>query len=213
MKKIVLIGGGGHAASVLDALIRRIEFEVVGIVDPSVRVGETLLGIPFLGGDEELPKIFNSGVKAATISVGSIENTDLRVKLYKMVKDIGFYLPVVRDPTAIVGCGSQISEGTFIGKGAIVNALSEIGKMAIINSNVVIEHECKIGEYCHIAPGSILGGKVNVGDYTHIGIGSVIIQGVNVGRYSLIGAGSVVIKDIAGHKIAYGNPCREKESI
>jgi sugar O-acyltransferase (sialic acid O-acetyltransferase NeuD family) len=209
MDKVVLIGGGGHASSVLDALLSSKEYDVVGITDPSVRAGEKLLGIPFLGNDEILSELFNSGVKAAFIAVGSIGNTSLRVKLYESVKKIGFTLPVVKDPSAIIGRGCHISEGTFIGKGVIINALSEIGKMAIINSKALIEHECKIGAYCHIAPGSILGGNVLIGEHTHVGIGSIVLQGINVGHHSLIGAGSVVVKNIGEHKKAYGNPCNE----
>lgn len=213
MDKIVLIGGGGHAASVLDALLSTKKYEVVGITDTTVKAGEMLLGIPVLGGDELLPELFNNGVKAAFITVGSIGSTSLRVKLYEMAKKIGFTLPVIQDPTAVVGRYCHISEGVFIGKGVVINTLSEVGQMSIINSKAIIEHECKIGEFCHIAPGSILGGNVHIGEHAHVGIGSVILQGIKVGHHSMIGAGSVVIKNILEHKKAYGNPCREVGSI
>ena len=213
MDKIVLIGGGGHAVSVLDTLLSTKTYEIVGITDSTVNASETLLGIPYLGSDGILPELFNSGVKAAFIVVGSIGNTILRVNLYEMVRKIGFTVPVIQDPAAIVGRGCHISEGTFIGKGAVINALSEIGKMAIINSKALIEHECKIGAYCHIAPGCILGGNVHIGDNTHIGIGVTVMQGIKVGHHSMVGAGSVVLKDIAAHKKAYGNPCREAGNI
>lgn len=213
MDKMVLIGGGGHAASVLDTLLSDNTYEVVGITDPGVSVDITLLGIPFLGSDKILPELFSSGVKTAIITVGSIGNTDLRIKLYKMVKKIGFSLPVIKDPTAIVGRECQISEGTFIGKGAVVNALCNIGNMVIINSRALIEHECKIGAFCHISSGSTIGGNVQIGENTHIGIGSTVIQGIKIGHHSMIGAGSIVVKDIAEHKKAYGNPCIEVEKI
>lgn len=40
------------------------------------------------------------------------------------------------------------------------------------------------------------------------GGGAIIMPGVTIGNHVVIGAGSVVTKDIPGHVIAYGNPCR-----
>ncbi len=213
MDKIVLIGGGGHAISVLDTILSKKEYEVIGITDSCAKAGEQLLGVPILGSDELLPKLFENGVKLAFVTVGSVGDTNSRVKIYEKIKRIGFRLPVIIDPTAIVGRGCQISEGTFIGKGAVVNAHSKIDKMVIINSKALIEHECKIGAFCHVAPGSVLGGNVNIGEYTHVGIGSTVIQGINIGHHSLIGAGSVVLKDVSPYRKAYGNPCREVGGI
>lgn len=212
MDKIVLIGGGGHAISVLDTLLSCDGYQVIGIVDSIFEGEKTLLGIPYLGDDSILQEIYNSGVNNAVIAVGSIGDTGLRVKLYDMAKKIGFNLPVIIDKTAIVGIECAISEGVFIGKGVVVNAFSTIGRMAIINSTALVEHECKIGAFSHIAPGCKLGGKVLVGEHTHIGIGSTVIQGVQIGDNSLIGAGSVVVKNIPNGIKAYGNPCREVEN-
>jgi sugar O-acyltransferase (sialic acid O-acetyltransferase NeuD family) len=211
MDDIVIIGGGGHALSVIDTLISENKYNIVGILD--INKKESLLGIPFLGDDSNLQDVYDNGVRNVVIAIGGIGAFNNRVKVYNIVKEMGFKLPPIIDKTAQIGKGSCIAEGTFIAKGAVVNACSTIGKLSIINSLAVIEHECRIGEFCHIAPGCNLGGSVKVGNFTHIGIGSTIIQGVNIGDRTLIGAGSVVVKDIASCVKAYGNPCRKVGNI
>jgi UDP-perosamine 4-acetyltransferase len=53
-KRIVVVGAGGHAKVVIDAIWAMGEFEIVGVVDPKPANPE-VLGVSVLGGDEELP--------------------------------------------------------------------------------------------------------------------------------------------------------------
>lgn len=213
MDKIVLVGGGGHAASVLDTLLSSNSHNVIGITDSNAKSGSDLLGIHYIGDDNALQAIYDSGVKNAVIAIGSLGDTSIRRKLYNLVKNIGFNLPTIIDPTAIIGRGCKIDEGVFIGKGAVINTLSRIDKMAIVNSTAVLEHQCKIGAFSHVAPGCILGGNVTIGEHTHIGIGTTIIQGIDIGDRVLIGAGSTVVKNMRSGIKAYGSPCREVENL
>jgi len=208
MERIVLVGGGGHAASVADTLRSTGQFEIIGFTDSSPKA-DTLLGIPYIGTDDVLSQLFRSGVRSAVVSVGSVGNTNARLGIYQNLKTIGFSLPVIQDPTAIVARNCTIQEGTYLGKGVVVNTGSIIGKMCIINTRSVIEHGGDLGDFVHLAPGVTLGGDVIVGDHTHVGIGSSVIEGRKIGRNCLIGAGSVVIKHIDNNKVAFGNPCKE----
>lgn len=207
--RLLLIGGGGHCRSILDCVLSRGLYEKVGIVD--FDQAASALGIPVVGTDDDLPHLLNDGWTNAFISVGSVGSTGLRRKLYKMVKQIGFTIPGIIDPTAAVSRDVIIDEGVFIGKGAIVNTGSRIGTCAIINTGAIIEHDCKIGAFAHISPRATLCGQVNVGDDTHVGAGSVVRQGIKIGACSLLGVGSVVVKDIPDSVKAYGNPCRVVE--
>ena len=207
-KKLLLIGGGGHCHSVLDSVLKLNEYDAIGIVDYS---NDTVNGIPVVGNDEDLPRLRKNGWTDAFITVGSVGNTSLRHRLFQMVKNEGFTVPSIVDPTAIVADDAEIDEGCFIGKGAIVNAGSKIGKAAIINTGAIIEHDCIVGEFAHISPGAVLCGQVTVGNDTHIGAGSVVRQQIEIGNNSLIGAGSVVVKNIPVNVKAFGNPCKVAE--
>jgi UDP-perosamine 4-acetyltransferase len=64
-KKIVLIGGGGHCKVVIDALKLGKKFDICGITDTKLPAQTTILGIPVLGKDEILLKVFKKGIKYA----------------------------------------------------------------------------------------------------------------------------------------------------
>ncbi|GAA0083777.1 hypothetical protein UT300007_02160 [Clostridium sp. CTA-7] len=209
MKKIILIGGGGHCKSVIDSIKKSNEYEIVGIIDTCEKIGMKISSIPIIGDDNDLINIYKSGVKHAFITIGSIGNCSLRKKIYDNIISIGYSVPSIIDNYSILADNVVIDSGCYIGKGAIINSDCKVGKMSIINTAAVVEHECKIGEYVHIGPGSVLSGNITIGNYTHIGIGSSIIQGISIGEECLIGAGSVVVSNVISNKKAYGVPCKE----
>lgn len=204
-KKLLLLGGGGHFHSVLDSIIRLNRYEEIGVVDHHF---STYMGISAVGTDEDLPQLINAGWNEAFISVGSIGDTTVRRNLYSYVKKIGYNIPSIVDPSAILGKGVQISEGAFVGKNAIVNIGSGIGVCSIINTGAILDHDCNIGDFSHISPGVTLCGQVVIGDDSHIGAGSVVRQSITIGSNTLIGVGSVVVGDIPNDVKAFGNPCR-----
>ena len=205
-KRLLLIGGGGHCKSVLDCALSMACFDEIGIVDRDLLV--SALGIHVVGSDDDLPRLKNEGWTDAFVSVGSIGDTNLRRRLYQIIKDLDFVIPTIIDPSAVVGRKTEIGEGVFIGKQAVINAGASIGVCAIINTGAIIEHDCRIGAFSHISPGGILCGQVIVGDDSHIGAGTVVRQSISIGDNTLIGAGSVVIKDVPNNSKAYGNPCK-----
>lgn len=216
--KILLIGGGGHCISVLDSLLSSYNYEKIGIVDKKptmmgtsdkVPKQNTIIGVPVVGNDDELNKLYADGYTHAFITVGSVGDVTIRKRLYELVKSVGFYIPNIIDKTGIVSSHAIWGEGIFVGKKAVINAGSKIGNCAIINTASVIEHECSIGDFVHVAPGSIVCGKVHISNETHIGAGTIIKQGIEIGTETMIGAGSVVVKNIGSYVTAYGNPCKE----
>ncbi len=204
-KKLLLIGGGGHCHSVLDAVLASGTYEEIGIIDS---IDNSYLGVSVIGNDDDIPTLFKTGWTDAFITVGSVGDTKTRRQLYEMVKEYGLTVPSIIDSTAIIGKGVKIEEGVFVGKHAVVNAGSSIGACAIINTGAIIEHDCEIGAFSHISPGTTLCGQVKVGEDSHVGAGSVIRQLVEIGDNALIGAGSVVVKYIPDNTKAYGNPCK-----
>ena len=146
------------------------------------------------------------------ISFG-IGNNQIRAKLYKKVKENGFFTPILIHPSSIISPSARIEEGTVVMPNVVVNAKAYIGKCVILNSSCVVEHESVIGDFVHISPKVAIAGDVKIGNFTHIGIGSSVIQCLEIGKNSIIGSGSVVVKNIRDFKKAYGNPCKEKGNI
>lgn len=209
VKKILLIGGGGHCLSVLDSLLESKEYNEIAIIDTKDKINDDILGVKIIGTDEDLTQLFEDGYRYAFISIGSIGNPKLRIRLYNLVKSIGYNVPIIADKSSVISKKAKLSEGVYVGKGAIINVGSVIRECAIINTGAIIEHECIINEFAHISPGTVLSGNVKIGKYTHIGTNSTVRQSISIGEETLIGSGSNVVKDIGDNTTAYGNPCRE----
>lgn len=206
MKKIILIGAGGHCKVIIDIIKSTNEYEIIGITDNNVK--GSIFDIPIIGDDTILESIHNEGVNYAFIAIGALSNINIRNNIYTKLKNIGFKLPVLIHKNAIISQLLSIEEGTCVMAGAIVNAGVNVERNCIINTGSVIEHDCNIGYNTHISSNVSIGGSVNIGCNSHIGIGSSIIQEINIGNNVTIGAGSVIINDINDFSLAVGVPAK-----
>ena len=202
MKKIVLIGGGGHAKSVVDTLDAAGEYEIAGFVDRQART-YGYRGYEVIGSDEDLGRLYDAGIHYAFLAIGFLGKSRVRDQCIQKLRDIGFQIPVVIDPSAVVARDARIEEGVFIGKRAVVNAAAFVGKHAILNTGAIVEHDCVVGAYSHVAVSSVLCGNVTLGSHCLIGAGSIILQGVQIGEDVRVGAGSTIRTGLADGVLAY----------
>ncbi|WP_027396836.1 acetyltransferase [Anaerovibrio lipolyticus] len=188
MEDIVIVGFGGHAKSVADCIEREGKYHIVGYTDLQKADSQ----YSYMGTDDELQAIFDSGIKNAAIGVGYMGKGEIRRQLYSKLKDIGFKLPIIVDPSASVSDTAAIGEGSFVGKGAIINTEAGVGKMVIINTKALVEHECVVGDYAHVAVGAVLCGQVKVGEAAFIGANATVIQCREVKGNAIIPAGATI---------------------
>lgn len=211
-KKLVLVGAGGHAASVLDCIGLQ-QFDEIALIDIPQNKGKEVLNFSVQYSDDDLASLFANGFTYAFVAVGSILNTDLRHDLSQRLTSIGFTMINVIDPSAIVSPYAILSEGIFIGKRVVVNARATIEEGSILNTGAIIEHDCVVGPFCHVSVNATLCGEVTLGSDVHVGAGSVIKQTCHVGSRTVIGIGSVVTRDLPSNVVAFGNPCKEVRSL
>ncbi|MBL1241822.1 MAG: acetyltransferase [OCS116 cluster bacterium] len=187
-KQLLLIGGGGHCRSVIDVIEQHAEYEIAGIIDNPTMVGKSLMGYKYLGGDDDLPQLFET-YKYALVTIGQIENADKRITLFNLLSTIGYQMPVIISPLAYVSKHAEIDSGSVVMHHALVNAAATIGKNCIINSKALIEHDCHVGDHCHISTGAILNGGVTVQKNSFVGSNSTVIQDATISGF--IKAGSL----------------------
>ena len=204
MKKIVIVGAGGHAKVIVDMIQQQGVYDVVGLVDKKGVQG--FWGLSVIGEDCDLPMIFKSGVDYAFIALGS---NLLRCKLSSTVRHIGFHIPNIISNDAKISKRSKLGEGIAIMPGAIINADTTINDGCIINTNASIDHEGYLEPFVHIAPGCSLSGKVKIGRNSFIGTGARIIDGVSVGTNVIAGAGTVIIHDVEDNCTVVGVPAKK----
>lgn len=188
MEDIVIIGFGGHGKSLSDCIERSGRYNIVGYTD----IKDNAVRYPYLGTDDRLKEIYESGVRYAAIGVGYMGHGDLRERIYKDLKEIGFELPVICDPSSVISEAAVIGEGTFIGKGTVVNAEAEIGNVCILNTGAILEHECRVGDFAHIAVGAVVCGQACIGRAAFVGANATVIQCMSVDERRIVPAGYVV---------------------
>jgi UDP-perosamine 4-acetyltransferase len=208
---VIVIGAGGHAKVLIDALLA-IGIEVLGATDMDpVRLDSSIGGLRVLGDDNILVRYAPQAVRLVN-GLGSVAVTTARQRIYEKYKGLGYSFETIVHPSAVVSKDVELSEGVQVMAGAIIQAGSRVGQNTIINTGATIDHDCEIGAHVHLAPGAILSGNVKVGSGSHIGTGAIVIQNVRVGRNDIIGAGSVVVENIADDRKVIGVPAREWSS-
>jgi sugar O-acyltransferase (sialic acid O-acetyltransferase NeuD family) len=211
MNPIIVIGAGGHASVVADALLA-CGVKVLGYTDNDSSIhGRLLHGIPILGSDEILEKHRRESVLLAN-GIGGTGTTSLRRTVQERLESAGWRFAPVRHPSAVVSTFAQVDGTAQIFAGAIVQAGAHIHRGCLINTGAIVEHDVVLHPFVHVAPGAVLCGAVSVGAESHIGAGAVVRQLVRLGEHTMIGAGAVVVDDFRGAGTLLGVPaCLAKQ--
>jgi UDP-perosamine 4-acetyltransferase len=209
MESAIGIGAGGHAKVVVEILQLAQKYRLVGLLDAnSKKIGNELLGVPVLGDDSLLPKLYEQGIRNAFMALGSLGSCDLRATLFEKLRDCRFNVIAAIHPNAMVSPNARVGVGPTVMAGAIINPGTVIGDNVILNTGVVVDHDCSIGDHVHIATGARLSGGVTVGTGCHIGAGSTIRQALSIGKNAIVGAGAVVVKDVPDNVVVIGVPAK-----
>ncbi len=203
--KTILIGGGGHAISLLETLSDYNQIAGYADMQPSKD-----MPIPYLGTDADVLANYNPAEYEiqVTLVYTSEVNLQLRKRILERYKSYHSHTFVAQ--TALVTRNSILGEGSVVMEKAVVNR-SSIGKNTIINTGAIIEHNCIIGNNCFIGPGAVLCGGVKVGDNTFIGAGSVVRDDVSIAADCTVGMGSLVTKDITEAGVYHGQPAKSRK--
>lgn len=205
--RILVLGAGGHARVVIDALRNAGGAEVVAALDDDPRLaGGRCEGVAVLGPLAELPRVVaDLGVQAFVVAIGSGER---RLALAAAAEAAGLVARSVVHAAATVAGSAQIDAGAMILARAVVNPGARVGAHAIVNTGAIVEHDAEVGAGAHLAPGAILCGAARLGARAHGGAGSVVREGISVGADAIVGAGAAVVRDVPEGARVAGVPAR-----
>jgi acetyltransferase EpsM len=201
MKKIGIIGSGGHAKVIMD-IINEINFikfntyHIIGIFDDN-KTG-------YFNNVKILNTINNINRYDVDSFVIAIGNDKIRKKIYEKYKNIIWETLI--HPTSYISKNVFIGKGTIICAGSLIQTEVNIGNQCIINTGSSIDHETIIGDFTSICPKATICGQVKIGTCTMIGANSTIIQNIIIGDNCIIGAGTVIICCVNNNSKIVGNP-------
>ncbi len=204
MKKIALIGQGGHAKVITDMIHANKCYEIVAVFDDKYE---------YLSKEQDIcygpiPSIKETIGEIGFKLVIAIGNNAVRKRIVQQLELKDESYETIIHPTAVVSESASIGFGTVIMPKAVINADTVIGSHVIVNTAAVIEHDNQIGNFAHISPNATLTGTVFINEGTQIGAGAIVIPNQKIGEWSIIGAGATVIHDIPSFCTVVGSPAR-----
>jgi UDP-perosamine 4-acetyltransferase len=207
---VIVVGAGGHARVLIDAL-QRSGHTILFATDVDVaKRGQSVLGITVAGGDEAIAAHVPGTVLLA-IGVGSVGKDDTRRATFERFAREGHRFATVVHPNAVVAPDVTLLDGAQVMAGAVVQTGSCIGRNAIVNTGACVDHDCRVGDHAHIAPGATLSGGVEIGEGTLVGTGACVIQSIRIGSGSVVAAGAVVVRDVPEGACVMGIPARRRQ--
>jgi sugar O-acyltransferase (sialic acid O-acetyltransferase NeuD family) len=199
---VILIGAGGHAGVVADALRR--QGQTIAAICVEQGAGGVFAGLP-VQDFAALPGLRAAGYIDAHVAIGQ---PMARARLGALLVAQGFRLASIVHPAACVSDSAIVADGVFIAAGAIVGPGARVGARAIINHRCSLDHDAEVGADAHLAPGVVTGGYARIGARCWIGLGTVLRDRVDIGDDSFIGAGSLVLRPVPAGVLAFGQPAR-----
>src|SRR5437660_7838160 len=101
MTGLIIIGGGGHARVLVDALLAR-RRDILGFVSNELQAASGVMtGIPRIGGDDD-PLSYRTEDILLVNGVGSVGNQERRRKVFEMYRAKGFSFASVVHPSTTI---------------------------------------------------------------------------------------------------------------
>lgn len=205
-RPLILVGGGGHCKSVIEAAVEA-GYIIGGILEVPSLLGTEVLDYKVTGTDDDIPALAPN--HDFVITVGSISDCSLRHLLAKRIEKAGGCFATIIAPTATVSRYATVEPGSVVLHHATINAGATIGSNCIINTGAIVEHECSIGDFTHISTAAVANGDCHVGKNCFIGSNAVVVNGLTIVDNTVVGAGSVVISSITEPGTYVGNPAKK----
>lgn len=205
MKRLAIVGAGGHGKVVADTA-ECCGWEIVEFFEDNWS-GREANGAWRIAGDTSKLIGLLQDYDGVIVAIGN--NAIRHAKLMELAAS-GAQLISLIHPRATISRYSTIGMGSVVFAGVVVNAGARIGTGAILNTGCSIDHDCVLGNAVHVSPGARLAGAVQVGNMSWIGIGACVKQAVQIGAQVTVGAGAAVVSDLADSQTVVGVPARPR---
>lgn len=198
----VIIGGGGHARSLIAMSPNFLRPEAY------VDFSDTL-PLRRLGNDDEF--LADERYRDTPVIIGFVAPASCSMEPRRNIIERFAgrrFISIIADD-ATVEPDTVVGAGTMIFHRAVVNTGVVLGNNVIVNTGAIVEHDTTVGPNTFIGPGAILLGGVSVGSDVYIGAGSVVRNGARITDGVTLAMCSVVARDIETPGFYAGNPARK----
>ena len=164
MKRLVILGAGGHGQTVADVARQCGCYDEILFLDDRAKEAAAKCSeyLKYMGPDTEMYPAFG--------------NNESRLKWERTFVEAGIKLARIIHPTAYVSPTAIIENGWVVLPHAIVNTGVHVRMACIINCGAIVDHGCVLGEGVHVGPGAIVKAENDIPRCTKIESGEVIAR-------------------------------------
>ena len=201
MNEYLILGNGGHAKSIADAIYsNQPNAKVTKLFFPSSSVTDLTEFLTSTCSD--LPSYMK-----IVLGVGDI---DLRKNLVNQL--LTFLSPdcfmSIIHKTAFVSESAKIRNGSVVLAHAYIGPGVDLGCFSLVNTNSVVEHDVNIGEHSILSLSVTVAGGASIGDSSFLGMGASIRDGISIGKNCVVGANSYVHSSFPDDSFLLGTPAQ-----
>ncbi|EJL72841.1 acetyltransferase [Variovorax sp. Varisp85] len=188
MKRLLIIGTGGHGRSVAEAVLLRRDYALTAFLDDAAVPSQRLWDWPVWGTTAILGTC-RGQVDAVVVAIG---NNASREALHQRVQAEGLALATVIHPAATVSPRATVGQGSAVMAGAIVGTGAQLGEGVIVNCGAVIDHDCTVEPFAHLGVNAGMAGGSLLGRRAWMPVGAALAYGARVASDRTLHPGEVV---------------------
>lgn len=188
IRRLLIIGTGGHGRSVAEAVLLRDDYALMGFLDDAAQPEQRVWDWPVWGTTALLSEC-RDRVDAVFVAIG---NNALREALHQRVQAQGLALATVIHPTAIVSSRAVVGRGSAILAGAVVGTGAQLGEGVIVNCGAVVDHDCLVEPFGHLGVNAGMAGGSVLGRRAWMPVGAALAYGAKVAADRVLQPGEVV---------------------
>ncbi|MCZ2830306.1 acetyltransferase [Modestobacter sp. VKM Ac-2986] len=207
VRRLVVMGAGGHAREVLDVLESLPEGTAWERVTVFAEPGATTPGAAALiwQRGHELVDVLPTD---ATHHLPAVGDPALRRRFAELAERHGLLPAGAVSPSSTVPEALRGVPGLVVFPRSHVSTNVTLGAHCHLNTGCQVSHDGRLGDRVTLGPGVLVAGGVTIEDDAFLGIGAVVLPGRRIGRAAVVGAGAVVVHDVAPGTTVAGNPAR-----
>jgi sugar O-acyltransferase (sialic acid O-acetyltransferase NeuD family) len=188
MRRLIIIGAGGHARSIADIVLEQGEYSLVGFVDDVYPDLESVWEFPVLGKVDAAAGL-RGMAECAFVAIG---NNQVRESLFQVLVGLGFELPNIIHSRAIVSSRAILGRGVAIMAGAVVGTEASLGDGVIVNAGAVVDHHARVDVFGHLGVNAAMAGGTGLGRGAWMQAGSAFGYGVEMPAGTVLTPGEAI---------------------
>lgn len=207
MKKLIIVGAGGHAAELIDYIVFMNQYEVLGLIDDSKSNYDAYdYNFTYLG------TIKDHIVQNDASYIMGIANMKYRRSIIEALVGRGAEFMTLIHPTALISPSAKIGVGCVISHNVSIGPKAILEDYNLINSRCTIGHDSHIGSFNFLSPQVVTGGFAKLGNENFIGTNAAILPAISLSNNIIVAAGMIVDKKVEDNSTIF-HRFKEKVTI